>query len=211
MGPRPVGRVLPQQRQHLFGGPVLQEAEEPDLQPAGVHTTFAACPLTSLTQPLNADSGRLLGVEVNLQTRFTFLPAPFDSFGASVNGTLVDSEVKVPGRLQEDIPFFTQSDKILNAPRCSSSARPFEARVAVSYRDDFIVFVGTTADNDIYQLARTVVDARMSYKLSDASKCSARCPTSTTRPNSFYQSTRNRTYAREIYSYNADFGVEPAV
>jgi TonB-dependent receptor len=170
------------------------------------NTTFAGVPLQSLTQPLNADSGKLLGVEVNLQTRFTFLPEPFDGFGASVNGTLVESDVKVPGRLQEDIPFFSQSDKILNAALFFERG-PFEARVAVSYRDDFIVNVGTDVGTDIYQQARTVVDARMSYKLSDAIEVFGSVSNINDAPNTFYQTTRDRTYAREIYSYNADFGV----
>jgi hypothetical protein len=92
-------------------------------------------------------------------------------------------------------------------PRCSSNAGPFEARVAVSYRDDFIVNVGTDVGTDIYQQARTVVDARMSYKLSDAIEVFGSVSNINDAPNTFYQTTRDRTYAREIYSYNADFGV----
>lgn len=78
-------------------------------------TTFAGVALRTLSQPQNADRGELFGIEANAQTRFTFLPAPFDGFGVSVNGTYVDSEVTVPGRESEDIPFFRQSKWIANA------------------------------------------------------------------------------------------------
>lgn len=170
------------------------------------NTSFAGVPLLRLEQPQNADKGELLGLEVNMQQRFTFLPAPFDGLGASVNATLVESDVTVPGRESEDIPFFSQSDKILNAALFYESG-PFEARVAVSYRSEAIVSVGASTASDIYQDKRTVVDARMSYKINEAIEVFGSLSNINDAPNNFYQTRRDQTFSREIYSYNADFGL----
>lgn len=170
------------------------------------NTTFAGVALTQLSQPQNATSGTLTGIEVNLQRRFTFLPAPLDGFGASVNGTYIDSNVNVPGRLNDDLPFFRQSKKILNASLFYETG-PFEARVAVSYRDKFLEAVGTSAATDVYQEPRTALDARISYKVSSAIEVFGSLSNITEAPNSFYQGNRNQTFSREIYSFNGDFGV----
>jgi TonB-dependent receptor len=172
-------------------------------------TSFAGVALTSLSQPQNADSGELFGIEANAQTRFTFLPAPFDGFGISANGTYVTSSVKVPGRETEDIPFFGQSDWIVNAALFYERG-PFEARVAVSHRSAAIVNVGNRTQgalSDIYDDGRTVVDARLSYKLSEAVEVFGSLSNITEAPLTFYQTNKSRTFSRQIYSYNADVGV----
>ncbi len=173
------------------------------------NTSFAGVALTSLSQPQNATSGSLFGIEANAQGRFAFLPAPFDGFGASANLTYVTSNVNVPGRETEDIPFFNQSDWIANAALFYES-ETFEARIAVSYRSEFIVNVGNAMQGnlaDIYEKGRTVVDARMSYQIADGIEVFGAVSNLSRAPLTFYQTTPDRTFAREIYSYNADFGV----
>ncbi|HEU0043503.1 TonB-dependent receptor [Sphingomonas sp.] len=170
------------------------------------NTSFAGVTLTSLSQPQNADRGKLFGVEANLQRRFTFLPAPFDGFGASVNGTYVTSDVTVPGRESEDIPFFSQSDKIANAA-LFYERRAFEARLALNYRSEAIVNVGTTINTDIYQSPRTTLDARLSYKINDAIEVFGSLSNLTNAPLTYYQRVPTQTYSRQIYSVNGDFGL----
>ncbi len=170
------------------------------------NTSFAGVPLLSLAQPQNADSGELLGLEANLQRRFTFLPSPFDGFGASVNGTYVTSDVIVPGRESEDIPFFGQSDFLANATLFYERGG-FEARVAVSYRDDFIVNVGGSTASDVYQQARTVIDARLSYAIDGGIEVFGSLSNIGEAPNTFYQTNANQIFSREIYSFTGDFGV----
>jgi TonB-dependent receptor len=172
------------------------------LQPA----TFAGVALIRLSQPQNADRGKLFGIEANLQRRFTFLPAPFDGFGASVNGTYVTSDVTVPGRESEDIPFFSQSDKILNAALFFERGA-FEARLALNYRSEAIVNVGADINGDIYQSPRTTLDARVSYKLTDAVEVFGSVSNLTGAPLSYYQRVPTQTFSRQIYSYNGDFGL----
>jgi TonB-dependent receptor len=173
------------------------------------NTSFAGVPLITLSQPQNADNGELFGVEANVQQRFTFLPSPLDGFGVSVNGTYVASEVKVPGRESEKIPFFNQSDWIANATLFYERG-PFEARVAVAYRSARIVNVGNAAQRttaDIYEDGRAVVDARVSYRLFEGLDLFAAFSNINNAPLTFYQTNKNQTYSRQIYSFNSDFGV----
>ena len=173
------------------------------------NATFAGVQLNSLSQPQNADSGRLFGIEANVQQRFTFLPAPFNGFGVSVNGTYVTSEVTVPGREAENIPFFNQSDWLVNATLFYERG-PFEARVALNYRSPRIVNVGNVVQRtsaDIYEDGRTVLDARASYRLFKGLDLFAAFSNINEAPLTFYQTVKTQTYSRQIYSFNADFGV----
>ena len=172
-------------------------------------TSFAGVALTSLSQPQNADSGELFGIEVNAQQRFTFLPAPLDGFGMSVNATYVSSSVEVPGREDEDIPFFNQSDWIANAALFYERG-PFEARVAVAYRSRFIANVGNATQRtaaDIYEAGRTSIDARVSYELMEGVEIFGALANINNAPLTYYQTNEDQTYSRQIYSFNGDFGV----
>lgn len=173
------------------------------------NATFAGVQLTALSQPQNATSGDLFGIEANAQQRFTFLPSPLDGFGVSVNGTYVKSKVKVPGRESEDLPFFGQSDWIANAALFYEKGR-FEARLAVAYRSSFIANVGSAVQRtsaDIYEAGRTGVDARISYKLFDAVEIFGSLSNIADAPLTFYQTSRRQTFSRQIYGINGDFGV----
>lgn len=169
-------------------------------------TSFAGIPLTSLSQPQNADDGYILGIEANVQRRFTFLPAPFDGLGVSFNATYTTSEVTVPGREDENIPFFRQSDWIANAALFYEKG-PFEARFAVNYRDDYIVNIGSSTESDIYNQARTVFDARANYRIREGVEVFSSVSNFGDTALTFYQTTPDQIFSRQIYSLNADFGV----
>ena len=173
------------------------------------NTSFAGIPLLTLSQPQNADTGRLFGIEANAQRRFTFLPAPFDGLGASVNATYVSSRVKVPGRESEHIPFFGQSDWLVNAALFYERG-PLEARFAVAYRTGYIANVGNATQKstaDVYEAGRTVLDARISYKIAKGLEVFGTLSNITGAPLTYYQTTPQQIYSRQIYSFNGDFGV----
>jgi len=169
-------------------------------------TTFAGVDLISLSQPQNADSGELFGVEANLVTRFAFLPAPFDGFGISANATFVDSSVDVPGREDDDLPFFRQS-KWLAGGALFYEKGPLEARFAVSYRDAYLTGVGSGPDFDGYTGSRTVLDARLGYRILEGVEVFASVSNIGEEPLVGYQGYSDRINAREDYGVNADFGI----
>ncbi len=183
--------------------------ENPIFTRSIMDTTFAGIPLTSLSQPINADDGKLFGVEANLVQRFTFLPAPFDGLGISANATYVDSSLTVPGREDEDLPFFRQSDWLASGALFYEKG-PFEARVALSYRDDYIVNIGSPTQRtaaDIYNKSRFVLDARASYRIFEGVEMFVSASNLTDETLTFYQTTPDQTFSRQIYGVNADFGI----
>ena len=86
----------------------------------------------------------------------------------------------------------------------------FEARIAVAYRSDNIVNVGNATQRtaaDVYEAGRTVLDARVSYKLLKGVEIFGALSNITDAPLTYYQTNKNQTYSRQVYGFNSDFGV----
>lgn len=64
----------------------------------------------------NAGEGKLYGVELSIEKRFTELPGLWSGFGIAANATFIDSEVALLAeeRLGEKVPLFLQSDRLAN-------------------------------------------------------------------------------------------------
>jgi TonB-dependent receptor len=140
----------------------------------------------NLTGRRNADSGRITGVEANVYLTFSFLPAPFDGFGIDANYTTISSEVKVPTRPGEDLPFFRQPGEIINATLFYERGR-FSARVAYNRTDEQLYTLGSNLLSDIYLLPRYQYDLMARYKLTNKFALTA--------------SVRNLTEEKEQFSY----------
>ena len=91
----------------------------------------------------NGDNGELYGLEFNFVGQATFLPGPFDGFGASANVTLLDSEFTAPTQGGATFSLPGTSDVVFNA---SVYYEKFglSARVNYQYRDDWL----STTEND---------------------------------------------------------------
>ncbi len=120
----------------------------------------------------NADGAWVRGFELGYEQQFTFLPAPFDGFGAFVNYTYADSEVDT-GLAQfanVDLPLFNQVENTLNAGFFYEKGG-FRSRIALLYRSESLTelsFDPTTNDYDP-NLSRfiapsTTLDLTASYK-----------------------------------------------
>jgi len=141
------------------------ETEEQNVEnPFGDGRTFDR---VSRTQDRNADAGEILGVEATYQQPFTFLPEPFDGVGINSNVTVTDSEVDVPSRPNADLPFFEQADLVYNiAPYYQAGG--FEGRVAINYRDDYLVNIDDDGPlEDTFVDDRTTVDINARYEFAD--------------------------------------------
>src|SRR5690606_11917156 len=153
-------------------------------------------------QPENADSGKLLGLELILEQQFVRLPHPFDGLGASVNLTFVDSEVTVFGREDDELPFFRQPDKIGNVA-VFYAIGPFEARVAATYRDDYLQSIGEDVTEDVYFGSRTQVDLKLSWHVTDNLNVFGELQNLNDASRREYQAVESRMFADEIYSWTA--------
>ena len=102
---------------------------------AGVDVSNA---IFTVTRPINGEGASVKGVELSLQTPFTFLPDPFDGFGVVLNYTYADSE--------SEIIFNDETIKTLLPGQSESSYNligyyekgKFGTRLAYSWRDEFL-------------------------------------------------------------------------
>jgi TonB-dependent receptor len=96
-------------------------------------------PITfSVLQPQNGGTALLKGVEVGYQQSFTFLPAPFDNFGALANYTYIDASSLVVTQGKPAVPLTGASKNTFNIVGFYESAL-FGIRAAYNYRSGYVV------------------------------------------------------------------------
>ncbi|MET4132315.1 TonB-dependent receptor [Porphyrobacter sp. MBR-155] len=121
-----------------------------------------------ISQPFNAQSAELLGVEAAIQQPLTFLPAPFDGLGVNLNATYVDSDLTVlTAAGPRNRGFFFQPKWTTNAAIYFDKG-PIQARVAYNYTGGYLETINSTIpDADQFWKSRTTVDAQLRYRLTD--------------------------------------------
>ena len=160
-----------------------------------------------ISRPENAESGEILGIELNLQQQFTRLPSPFDGFGVSLNYTYTDSEATVFGR-DDKLPFFLQSENIGNAAVFWQKGG-LQLRAAVAYRSKYLDEVGENPDSDLYVDSRTQVDLKGSYAFQNGLKIYLEAINITDEPLRYLSGGRSdRLAENEIYGWNMIAGVQ---
>lgn len=160
-----------------------------------------------ISKPVNADSGEIVGLELNLQQQFTSLPSPFDGFGVSLNYTYTDSEATVFGR-DDKVPFFLQSEQVGNAALFWQKGG-LELRAAVAYRSKYLDEVGEDTDSDLYVDSRTQVDLKGSYAFDNGLKLYIEALNITDEPLRYLSGGRSdRLAENEIYGWNVIAGLQ---
>jgi TonB-dependent receptor len=164
------------------------------------------------SRPENAEAGEITGVEFNLQQQFTALPSPFDGLGVALNYTLVDSSVRITtdptqGRTDK-LRFFKQADDLSNFAVFYEKYR-VSLRVAVSRTGDYLTGISGTpgGEFDGYRRARTLWDAKASYRLSERWRFFAEWQNINDEPLANYNGSPERVTAREIYDWTMNFGI----
>ncbi len=160
-----------------------------------------------VTQPQNAKSGEITGLELNYQQQFARLPAPFDGLGAQVGYTWTDSEADTFGR-DTKVPFFLQTDDILSVSLFWAKYG-FEARLGYAYRSEYLDTVGEAEDGseDLYVDAHGQLDFKASYQFGAGTTVYLQMQNITGEPLRFYSGDRSRMAENEFYSWNATAGV----
>lgn len=120
--------------------------------------------------PANTPGGSLEGFEVSLQTPFSFLPEPFNSFGTILNYTNVDSTVQYLNATGAVVARETVTGLSKNAYNATLyyERGPFHARVSAAYRDEYLTTVPGRNGNDVEGTADTLtVDFSTSWSPND--------------------------------------------
>ena len=155
----------------------------------------------------NADSGEILGIELNYQQQFVTLPSPFNGFGLALNYTYTDSEADVFDR-DDPVPFFLQSDHIGNASIFYERGG-FEARLAYTHYSTYLDALGDDVAQDLYFDERGQLDFKASYDFTDNLTAYVEVLNMTDEPLRFFSGkSSGRLAENEIYSWNAVVGVQ---
>ncbi|MBL9216089.1 MAG: TonB-dependent receptor [Opitutaceae bacterium] len=191
-------------------GAFLKEVRHPIFEHNLVlrNTVYEGLAFSSLayTKPLNADRGRISGVEFNYQQQLTMLPSPLDGFGFGVNFTYANSSETLPTRPGERLPFAKQAEKIGNIALFYEKYR-VEARLAYTYTGAYVLTFGSSVNSDAYQAARRTLDAKVSYRLNEHVTVFGNVINLTEQPLDEYAGFPWRNSATEWYWWTANFGI----
>ena len=171
------------------------------------NTTYAGrnYSILNISRPENAKKGEVTGVEFNWQQFFSFLPAPFDGLGLNVNYTIVNSSATIFGR-SADVPFFKQSDDVGNVALVYEKYG-FEARLAYAINSKYLISVGDSAATDTYIDRRRVLDAKASYRINKRLRVFVEMLNLTKEPLREFQGEPGHNSVLEVYSWNANLGI----
>jgi TonB-dependent receptor len=155
----------------------------------------------------NADSGNIWGFEASIQQFFNFLPSPLDGLGLASNVALMNSDVTVPDREDEDLPFFDQSDLTYNVIPFYQ-LRGFELRYALNYQGEYLTSVGADAFEDSYGDERLTMDVSARYTLwNERVQVNAYVRNLTNERVRSYQGRKTRTTFHELTGRTFELGV----
>ncbi|WP_421738885.1 TonB-dependent receptor [Caulobacter sp.] len=122
--------------------------------------------LYTVTQRINGTGVKLSGVEVSAQTVFSFLPAPLDGFGSSINFTY--NHAKNVGLFNslsgEELPFPGLSKTSYNLVLFYDKG-PINARLAYNVRSDYLVTVAERSGNPKFAEGTGYLDGKITYRV----------------------------------------------
>ncbi|MCL1077938.1 TonB-dependent receptor [Parashewanella spongiae] len=142
----------------LYAGIFYKEIEDFIATVTNLDTEVEGTVFDSVSQPDNQGTAQLTGLEVGLQDSYE------SGFGYLVNISLTenDAEFEEGG----DIPFPGVSDYSYNATVYYDNDG-FEARLAYSYRDDYLLLASDVFANQVFTEGYGQLDASISYEVSD--------------------------------------------
>ena len=151
----------------------------------------------------NGDSANVMGVELNYQQHFGFLPSPFDGLLVSVNYTYVDSDAEVNGR---DISFPKQSDNIAGFV-IGYEKYGLDLRLAMSYRDSYL---DELVDEGLDRITdeRTQWDFTAKYSVTDNWLVYAEISNLNDEPEYYYAGSSSRVLQYDEYGTTTVIGVQ---
>jgi TonB-dependent receptor len=115
------------------------------------------------TQPRNADSGQITGVEAAYQQQFTSLPGFWSGFGVAANVTLIDAHVNTFTRKVD----FPQQSNLLYGAQLFYQKGPLEAALSFHHTGKNILSLGSSPATDNFNDDYDRLDAKASYAITD--------------------------------------------
>jgi TonB-dependent receptor len=172
-----------------------------------------------LLQFINGDVADVLGVEVTVAKKFTFLPGFLSNFGAYANYTYVNSSSSFTGErfneetgenelvTREDVPFVGQADHTWNAALYYDQGK-FNIRASLNYNGSSFTSYDVDPFFDFILEERYQLDANASYKINDNLSVFLEAQNLLDSPVIEYQRDRNRMSEYRIFGTFARLGLK---
>ncbi len=116
----------------------------------------------TLTQPGMGTGGRIKGLEVEAQSRLTFLPGLLSGLGVGANHTWLNAEGTYDSRPGVKLPFNGVAKRNWNF-NVFYARGPIDLRVFVNYRSPYLTAIGTRTALDQYEDGRKTVSFFAKY------------------------------------------------
>lgn len=162
-------------------------------------------PILMVTQPFNADSGHIYGIEAQYRQQFTMLPGLLSGFGIDLNVTLTKSSVRTLGTGSRKTTFPNQSGHLYGAQLFYQKG-PFEASIAYHVTGKALLLLGATANDDQFNNDLRRLDAKASVKIWEDVSVFVEAQNLTDEPTRQYQAgnpdwlIQNERYGRTFYA-----------
>jgi TonB-dependent receptor len=169
--------------------------------------SFNGVVIDEATVPLNGDTAKITGVELNLQASLSFLPSPFDGLLVGGNYTYVDTRADIDGR-RLTLP--GASKHIWNAS-IGYEKGPFQIRASGTYRGKYLDEVATGGVGDVYVDHRILFDAGAKLRVAPGVQITADVINIGNEPfDRYYTGTDagTRLTQHEQYGFTSKFGVK---
>jgi TonB-dependent receptor len=153
-----------------------------------------------ISQPQNASTGEIVGVELGFQHQFVSAPGWLSGFGLSASYTWTDSEADLEER-DDPVPFFLQSENIGNMS-VFWEKYGLEMRLGYAYRSEYLFALGDGVDQDLYIDTHGQLDFKTSYDFNDQWTAFLQFQNLTDEPLRYFSGDRSRMAENEIYSWN---------
>lgn len=168
---------------------------------------------TVTTQPKNLQNAKLMGFEVGISRRFSFLPGFLGGFGAEFNYTRIESQLEVPRNIGSDVVMDktqlpNQSKNLFNAI-LFYERKGFMARLAGNYRGESVESISQQLGPKFYVWAAKnfTVDFSATYTITPKVRVFVEINNLTNEPLRNYMGDKRRITNSEWYSQRGQAGL----
>ncbi len=167
-----------------------------------------------ITQSQNGNNADVLGAEIALQRRLSFIPFLRD-FSVYLNYTYTHSKARIQSRnasednagATEEIRLPGQANHVSNAS-LAFEGKKFSARLSLNFNGSYLSELGGTENEDIFIKNRMQLDATAGYAINSKFRLFIEALNLTNQPLQAYQGNSNQYIQREFYSYWMRFGLK---
>jgi TonB-dependent receptor len=164
----------------------------------------------TVTEPINSLDGKVYGLEIDLETNFSFFPSPFNGVILNLNFTKIHSETYFPYFEIDRI-----NGKAVGVDKFRQGRLPgqpntvwnltvgyekdgFSGRISFLHQDDALYSVGVRSDDDHYTDSFLRVDASLSQKIFKAFRVFLNL-------NNITNTSEGSFYYEKIYPVNEEY------